>query len=89
LSRYGFISDHQATDKVYSVQRLCRVLKVTRSGFYAWLAGAQRRTERAGADAALVDRIRAIHTEVGGVYGLECPAIGRRTALPMPDSGRA
>lgn len=69
MSRYAFISDHRATDAIYSVQRLCQVLKVTRSGFYAWRAGAARRAEQAAADAGLTDRIRAIHTEVGGVYG--------------------
>jgi transposase InsO family protein len=69
VSRYAFISDHQATDAIYSVQRLCRVLKVTRSGFYAWRSGAARRAERAAAEAALTDQIRTIHAEVGGVYG--------------------
>jgi transposase InsO family protein len=69
VSRYAFISNHRATDAIYSVQRLCRVLQVPRSGFYAWLAGQQRRTARAAADAVLTDQIRAIHAEVGGVYG--------------------
>jgi transposase InsO family protein len=69
VSRYQFISDHRATHAIYSVQRLCRVLTVARSGYYAWLAGTSRRAQRAAADTALVERIRAIHAEVGGVYG--------------------
>jgi transposase InsO family protein len=34
---------------------------VTRSSFYAWLAAAPARAARAGADAALAERIRVIH----------------------------
>jgi transposase InsO family protein len=45
------------------------VLGVARSAFYAWLGGAPQRAERAAAEARLVERIRAIHAEVGSVYG--------------------
>ena len=31
--RYQFIREHE---REYSVQRMCRVLDVTRSGYYAW-----------------------------------------------------
>jgi transposase InsO family protein len=44
------------------VKRLCTVLHVSRSSFYAWLADATTRADRAGRDAALADRIRVIHT---------------------------
>ncbi|MEV1203293.1 hypothetical protein [Microbispora rosea] len=34
IGRFGFISAHRL---VYGVKRLCRVLGVARSAFYAWL----------------------------------------------------
>jgi len=43
------------------VKRLCAVLHVSRSSFYAWLAAAPARAARADADTALAKRIRAIH----------------------------
>lgn len=64
--RYRFISAHRA---LYGVQRLCRVLEVARSGFYAWLARGPAREARAAAQAELVEAIREIHTESHGTYG--------------------
>ena len=40
MSRFRFIAVEKAT---YPVVRLCRVLNVSASGFYAWV---QRRTQR-------------------------------------------
>jgi putative transposase len=45
----------------------CRLLGVSRSGYYAWAANAP--SERALTDAWLIERIRAIHTAHRGVYG--------------------
>jgi transposase InsO family protein len=64
--RWDFISDHRA---LWGVKRLCRVLNVSRSGYYRHLAGAQARAEREGAERTLVDRIREIHAEHDGAYG--------------------
>ena len=49
------------------VQERCRVLRVARSGYYAWC----RRpvSARATADAALLERIRRIHAETDARYG--------------------
>ena len=33
MARYGFVSEHRA---LWSVEEMCRVLEVSRSGFYAW-----------------------------------------------------
>tara|TARA_B100000959_G_C14881773_1_gene582838 strand:- start:32 stop:904 length:873 start_codon:yes stop_codon:yes gene_type:complete len=33
VARYGFVSEHRA---LWSVEEMCRVLEVSRSGFYAW-----------------------------------------------------
>ncbi|MGC9671592.1 IS3 family transposase [Planosporangium sp. 12N6] len=65
-SRFRFISTHRAA---YGVKRLCRVLAVSRSGFYRWLAAEPDRTARQQADDALLAEIRAIHAESGGSYG--------------------
>ena len=64
--RWGFISDH---GQRFGVARLCRVLGVSRSGYYRWRAGAVARAERAAAEAGVVEEIRAIHGEHQGRYG--------------------
>ena len=46
---------------------MCRVLGVTRSGFYAWLR--QPLSDRSLEDARLVVRIRRFHRDAEGVYG--------------------
>jgi putative transposase len=52
---------------LYSVKTLCRVLEVTRSGFYAWCErGTCRRAKR---DQQLTSKIRALHTQSHGTYG--------------------
>jgi transposase InsO family protein len=66
VSRFRFISEQRAT---FGVKRLCRVLGVHRSGFYAWLAGADQRADRRVQDARLVQQIRQIHTDTSGTYG--------------------
>ncbi len=65
-SRFRFISTHRA---VYGAKRLCRILAVSRSGFYRWLAAEPDRAARAAAEQELVDQIRRIHAESGGTYG--------------------
>lgn len=65
--RWDFISAHAGE---FGVQRLCRVLHVSRSGYYRWLAGADARAGRQAADDALVAEIREIHTESGETYGV-------------------
>ncbi|MCH0572745.1 transposase [Streptomyces sp. MUM 136J] len=53
------------------VQRICRVLRVSRSGYYQWTAGAKTRQERQAADDALLVEIREIHTEHKRTYGVQ------------------
>ena len=55
---------HQA---VYPVKTMCRVLEVSRSGFYAWLDRGPSQRERS--NAALLETIRVIHAESDGTYG--------------------
>ena len=58
MNRFPFVADHR---DAFEVKRLCAVLHVSRSSFYAWLAAAPARAARADADTALAKRIRAIH----------------------------
>jgi hypothetical protein len=43
------------------VKRLCQIVEINRSSFYAWQNAAPTRADRATADAELVGRIRAVH----------------------------
>ena len=50
------------------VQTMCRVLKVSASGYYAWLDRAP--SPRAIDNAVLVERIRKVHAESDATYGM-------------------
>jgi putative transposase len=52
----------------HAVTTLCRLLEISTSGYYAWTTRPASR--RAQADAALLDRIRAIHDHSRGTYGV-------------------
>lgn len=65
--RWGFISDNRAD---FGVQRICRVLQVSRSGYYRWIAGAKAREVRRAADDVLAAEIREIHTDHKKTYGV-------------------
>lgn len=60
MSRFQFVADHCTT---FEVKRLCELVEVERSSFYAWQAAAPARAARAAADAELAMRIRAVHEE--------------------------
>ena len=61
---FGFVRAHQA---VYLVQTMCRVLEVSRSGYYAWRK--REPSVRAQADAALTARIREVREDSRKTYG--------------------
>jgi transposase InsO family protein/transposase-like protein len=65
VSRFQFVTDHR---DAFEVKRLCEVIEVNRSSFYAWDAAAPARAERAAADEELAERIRAVH-ETDKAYG--------------------
>ncbi|MET7971007.1 IS3 family transposase [Micromonospora sp. NPDC005305] len=48
---------------------MCRVLAVSRSGFYRWAASGPARQARAAAEDVLAEQIRIIHADSGGAYG--------------------
>ncbi len=60
MSRFQFVADHQ---HAFEVKRLCELVEIERSSYYAWRAGEQARAARRAADAALAARIRAIQAE--------------------------
>ncbi len=53
----------------YSVPALCRYLKVSESGYYAWLN--RKPSKRAQEEARLTVEIKAMHKRMRGVYGAE------------------
>ncbi|MBY0242802.1 MAG: IS3 family transposase [Burkholderiaceae bacterium] len=62
--RYTFIRDFQG---VYPVRRLCKMLEVHPSGFYAWCL--QPESARAKEDKRLLGHIKQSWLESGAVYG--------------------
>ena len=60
MTRFQFVADHQ---HAFEVKRMCELIEVERSSFYAWKAAAPARAARAEADAELAEKIRAIHSE--------------------------
>ena len=56
-----------ANRAVFPVATMCRVLGVSSSGYYAWVK--RPASQRAEADAVLVEEIRAAHTASKGTYG--------------------
>lgn len=77
---YAFIEAEKTT---HGVAFLCRLLKVARSSFYAWLAAAKNRTARQEADEALAHEITVVHVASRGTYGVprihaELRRLGRR-----------
>ena len=62
--RFEFIKDHL---DAFAVTRLCRVLDVSPSGYYAWCK--RPASQREMANQKLMDKIRAVHTESRETYG--------------------
>ncbi len=60
MSRFQFVADHR---HAFEGKRLCEIVQVARSSFYAWQHAAPTRAARAAADAQLADRIRAVHDQ--------------------------
>ena len=67
MNRFQLVADHQ---RRHGVKRLCRVIGVARSSYYHWRATAPDRATRAAADARLAARIRVVHRDSAGTYGV-------------------
>ncbi len=61
---YAFIEAHKANHRI---NRMCKVLKVSKSGFYGWRDRVP--SARARADAVLSERIARIHRDSRETYG--------------------
>ena len=68
VNRFQFVADHQ---HAFEVKRLCEVIEIPRSSFYAWQEAAPTRAERAAQDAELAERIRQVQDPKTGdpAYG--------------------
>lgn len=66
VSRFRFVEDHR---HAYGVKRLCRVLDVSRSGYYRWRATAPLRQRRQETDDQWAERIRHVHDQSDRAYG--------------------
>ena len=62
--RYQFIDDHRDE---FEITVMCRVLDVSRSGYYAWRK--RPMSAREMADQALTEQIEEIHQQSEGTYG--------------------
>jgi transposase InsO family protein len=62
--KYAFLQEHE---REFSLKRMCRVLEVSRSGYYAWKGRCVSR--RAQENEGLLSQILSIHQESGGTYG--------------------
>jgi len=60
VSRFQFVADNSTT---FEVKRLCELVEIERSSYYAWLKAAPAREARAADEAALAERIGAVHSE--------------------------
>ncbi|MFD9459287.1 IS3 family transposase [Streptomyces sp. NPDC059985] len=67
VNRFQFVADHQ---RRYGVKRLCTILGIARSSFYYWRSTAADRAARQAADFRLAARIRTVHLESDGTYGV-------------------
>jgi putative transposase len=62
--RFQFVHAHAS---IFHITTMCRVLEVSRAGYYAWRA--RPLAERVKENQALLARIRAIYAETKGRYG--------------------
>jgi transposase InsO family protein len=62
--KYRFISFHRET---FKVGRMCKLLKVSRSRYYAWLKRPE--SSRSRENRRLEDKIRVLHNASHGIYG--------------------
>ena len=62
--RFQFLKEHQ---KKYNIKKVCKILKVSRSGYYDYLK--RRKSNRAIENEALTEMIEDIFEKNKGCYG--------------------
>ncbi|MBE1605523.1 IS3 family transposase [Actinopolymorpha pittospori] len=80
MIRFRFVEDHH---DAWGVKRICRVLEISRSSFYAWRAGRPAAEARAREEDVLAGEIAEIHRDSMGAYGVP------RVHATLRRSGRA
>lgn len=80
--KYEFIHTHRST---FGIEKMCRVLGVSRSGYYAWIGRPE--SKRAKENRELLTAIRKVHQKSRGIYGSpriteELPAHGLKASRP-------
>jgi putative transposase len=68
----------------YSIRMMCALLRVSRSGYYAWRGRPESATKRRNRQ--LTDKIRSLHAASGGVYG--SPKIHQQLVASGESCGR-
>jgi transposase InsO family protein/transposase-like protein len=84
VTRFQFVADHRDT---FEVKRLCQIVQVSRSSYYAWADSADARAQRAADDEALAGRIRAVH-EADNTYGAPRITAELNDGTILGDDGR-
>jgi len=64
VKKYEFIAEHASE---HPVERMCKVLKVSKSGYYDWRKWQPSQRERANEE--LLSEIRKVYTDSRGTYG--------------------
>ncbi|OCT14894.1 hypothetical protein A8709_12215 [Paenibacillus pectinilyticus] len=64
--RFQFIEDHHSE---FSVEKMCKLLQVSRSGYYKWLLGKADENSYQKRRAALTNRIISLFRDYDGKYG--------------------
>jgi len=64
VTAFRFVAVEKAN---HAVATICRLLGVSRSGYYAWAARGP--SARAASDVVMTDQIRAIHCDSDATYG--------------------
>jgi transposase InsO family protein len=86
VTRFQFVADHR---DAFEVKRMCEVIEVNRSSFYAWDVAAPGRAERAAADEELASRIRAVQDPAqGGDKAYGAPRVTAELNDGIPDQER-
>lgn len=86
VSRFQFVADHQ---DAFEVKRLCEVIEIARSSYYAWVAATPARAERAAADAVLAEKIRVIQEpKQGGDRAYRAPRVTAELNDDTPEGDR-
>ncbi len=72
MTRFQFVADHR---DAFEVKRMCQIVEISRTSFYAWESAAEAEAARAAADAELAARIRAVHAEDAGNRAYGAPRV--------------